>query len=178
MAIAASIAAVPTLVTAQSNPFLPPSRSGGLTREQVAEIVAREIKRSSTQRPSATPARPNRPGPTGPNMPGIPVIPDVSGMPSQPGNAAIAAPNPYASGPQGSPVGAESLGSANLPNVGQSGSSPIVSDDVIGTLLSDGGTFVGCVGATPVFTDKDGRRAYFTSKELRKSHVARRFARC
>lgn len=50
--------------------------------------------------------------------------------------------------------------------------------DPVSVLLEAGGAFVGCVGKTPVFKDKVGRRAYFTSEELGNSHEARRYARC
>ena len=50
--------------------------------------------------------------------------------------------------------------------------------DPVAELLKDSGMFVGCVSGTPVFKDKLGRRAYFTTKELRESNEARRFARC
>lgn len=50
--------------------------------------------------------------------------------------------------------------------------------DPVADLLKDGGSFIGCVGGTPIFKDKIGRRAYFTTKELRESNEARRFTRC
>lgn len=63
----------------------------------------------------------------------------------------------------------------------QPGATPVAEAvvlDPVGSLFDAGGTFVGCVGRTPVFRDKAGRRAYFTSEELKNSHEARRFARC
>lgn len=50
--------------------------------------------------------------------------------------------------------------------------------DAVAELMKAGGVFIGCVGGTPVFKDKIGRRAYFTTKELRESNEARRFTRC
>ena len=50
--------------------------------------------------------------------------------------------------------------------------------DPVSVLLEAGGSFVGCVGKTPVFKDNVGRRAYFSSEELKNSHEARRYARC
>lgn len=84
---------------------------------------------------------------------------DVAAIPSQPG------------APAGSPVGMVSPG-MTLPVA-----APVIVDPVA-DLFADGGTFVGCVNKTPVFRDRVGRRAYFTSKELKDSHEARRFARC
>lgn len=171
-AIAMSLVAMPTLVIAQSNPFVPPSRGGGLTREQVAEIVKREIEKSGSSRAKGAASGPNGASPSGPGVPGNP---SVAGMPSQPGSA----PGGMPGGPKGSPVGPGSAVPPQLTANGQVGPTSVgMTDDVVATLLSDGGSFVGCAGSTPIFNDKGGRRAYFTSKELRNSHVARRFARC
>lgn len=79
------------------------------------------------------------------------------------------APAPVQAGtPNGSPVD----GNGALIPV-----APVILDPVE-QLISDGGVFVGCIGDTPVFKDKFGRRTYFTSKELKESNEARRYIRC
>lgn len=82
--------------------------------------------------------------------PGASGTPNVNGQPQQPGAA---------------PGGAPAAPSAPAP-------------DAVADLLKEGGSFIGCVNNTPIFKDKMGRRAYFTTKELRESNEARRFARC
>jgi len=148
------LVAAPSAVMAQSNPFLPPS-AGGISRQQVEEIVRREVRSAvETSAVSQTPAMPGAPGAGVPS--GMPVAPGATaGLPSQPG-AALAQPN----------VTGGAMAPAEAPG------------DPVSDLLKDGGSFVGCVGATPIFKDAVGRRVYFTSKELRNSHEARRFARC
>ncbi len=83
--------------------------------------------------------------------PGAPGAPNVNGQPQQAGGVA--------------PGAAPATPSAPAP-------------DPVADLLKEGGSFVGCVSSTPIFKDKMGRRAYFTTKELRESNEARRFARC
>lgn len=61
---------------------------------------------------------------------------------------------------------------------GKSDVPDINAPDPVADLLKDGGSFVGCVEGTPIFKDRIGRRAYFTTKELRESNEARRYARC
>jgi hypothetical protein len=80
-------------------------------------------------------------------------------------------------GAPGAPANAQAgNGAANNPAAPQKPEAPAI--DPVAELLKDGGIFVGCVSGTPVFKDKAGRRAYFTTKELRESNEARRFARC
>ena len=71
---------------------------------------------------------------------------------------------------------AENIDVAAIETQGGAVAEPVL--DPVSVLLQGGGSFVGCVGKTPVFKDKVGRRAYFTSDELEKSHEARRYARC
>lgn len=139
----------------QSNPFMPPS--AGVSRDQVQAIIRQEIERSrGGSAGSSTPTR--QPG--GPGLPpggGVqsqlrPGAPGVSGLPQQPGGV------PSASTASGQPAARAA--------------------DPVADMLKDGGIFVGCVGGTPVFKDRIGRRAYFTTKELRESNEARRFTRC
>ena len=87
-----------------------------------------------------------------------PATPDqgnpAAGLPSQPGV------------PSGSPVG---------PGAPMG---PQQELDPIAALMAEDGVFVGCVRNVPIFKDKMGRRIYFTTKELKDSMAARRFARC
>lgn len=122
--------------------------SGGLSKAQIEEIVRKEIVKSGP----STPGLPGAPGATGPG--GVQgQMKGVGNLPTQQGGA----PN------------------ANVASNMPQGPAP---EDVVSKLLTDGGNFVGCVGSTPVFKDKAGRRAYFTSQELRDSNEARRYARC
>jgi hypothetical protein len=137
-------------VAAQNNPFVRP-QSSGLSKAQIEQLVRQQVEASVRQNRSTT-----SPSPVGPN--GQPQArPD--NLPQQQGGQPQA--NTASRAPQG----------------GSSGS-PSSADDPIANLLKDGGVFVGCVSGTPIFKDKIGRRAYFTTKELRESNEARRFARC
>lgn len=149
---ALSLLAVTGPATAQSNPFVPKS-SGGLTKEQVEEIVRKEAA-ANAARQNNTPSDPNAPaGPTA-NSPQSP----TEGLPTQAG------------APNGSPV-------AGTP--GAAGVTAVVSaEDPVAALIADGGSFVGCVRAVPIFRDSVGRRIYFTSKELKASDAIKRYARC
>lgn len=135
---------------AQSNPFMPP-QGGGMSRSQIEQIVRQEVERAKSQQArTGVPTLPNGQKPGG-----------VNGLPSQPGGGGGV--NTASQAPQG--------GSSPA-----SPAAPVV--DPVADLLKEGGVFVGCVGGTPVFKDKVGRRAYFTTKELRESNEARRFTRC
>lgn len=85
-------------------------------------------------------------------------------------------------GTPGAPKPGASGAPSNLPQ--QAGGAPAnagpatPAPDAVADLLKEGGSFIGCVSNTPIFKDKMGRRAYFTTKELRESNEARRFARC
>jgi hypothetical protein len=135
---------------AQSNPFVPP-QAGGMSRAQIEQIVRSEVERAKMQA-----------GRTGvPTLPGTPQNKGVNTLPTQQGgtpNAGVASNAPQGGSAPSSPA------------------APVV--DPVADLLKDGGVFVGCVGGTPVFKDRVGRRAYFTTKELRESNEARRFTRC
>lgn len=143
------VAFMATPALAQSNPFMPPQ--AGMTREQIQAIVRKEIDDARKLQPT-TPTK------------GPPVIgPDGKAIKSavdntRPQGAGVPVANTAAGGTPGAPA------------------APV--SDPVADLLKEGGSFVGCVGGTPVFKDKIGRRAYFTSKELRESNEARRFARC
>ena len=150
-AIAAAFSAQPAL--AQSNPFMPPQ--AGMSRDQIQAIVRQEIEKARASQP--LPTKDGKPaGPAGPN--GQPAV--------SPNGQPVKSSIPGASGTPGTP------GAPGAP-----GAAPAVVDPVA-ELLKQGGTFVGCVAGTPVFKDKIGRRAYFTTKELRESNDARRFTRC
>ena len=147
--IALTVTATPVALAAQSNPFAPPQRGGGLTREQIQKIAQEEAqKAASTQTPAGEEGSPPLPAQAGTPNP-------AAGVPSQNG------------APSGSPVGP---GGMMVPSS--------ASSDPIAELVSNGGSFMGCIGSTPVFKDKVGRRAYFTSKELKESNEARRHIRC
>lgn len=135
---------------AQSNPFVPPQ--AGMSRTQIEQIVRQEVERARAQQ-GGKPGSPSPQNPAGPGNPNLPRS-DVNGLPQQQGG------NP----------------SANTAAQGAGPQTP--ASDPVADLLKDGGVFVGCVGGTPVFKDKIGRRAYFTTKELRESNEARRFTRC
>lgn len=137
-------------VAAQNNPFVAPT--GALTREQVAEIVRSEVaKNIATVQPGAPEAPPGSPDLAGQMTPGTAAA--VQALPAQQGGA------PSASV-------ASDMAQAEEP------------EDVVATVLADGGEFVGCVAGTPIFKDKNGRRAYFSTKELEASNEARRYSRC
>jgi hypothetical protein len=144
---------------AQSNPFVPPQ--SGMSRAQIEQIVRQEVERAKVQQAkSGTPGNPAVPGsPGGQTNPANSQAKGVNGLPQQQGGTPNA--NVASNAPQGG---------------GSSAAAPVV--DPVADLLKEGGVFVGCVGGTPVFKDKVGRRAYFTSKELRESNEARRFTRC
>lgn len=148
VAIGVAFSAAPAM--AQSNPFMPPQ--AGMTRDQIQSIVRQEIEKAKAAQPLPTKDG-KTPGPNGPN--GQPTV----GPNGQPVKSQIAGVTP-----PGAPGGAP-------------GSAPVIVDPVA-ELLKEGGSFVGCVAGTPVFKDKIGRRAYFTTKELRESNDARRFTRC
>lgn len=134
---------------AQSNPFVPPQ--AGMSRTQIEQIVRQEVDRARAQAKAAGTDTPTTgPGPNGAKG-------DVGKLPQQQGG------NPSANTASGG---------------GSSGGPATPAVDPVADLLKDGGIFVGCVGGTPVFKDKIGRRAYFTTKELRESNEARRFTRC
>lgn len=140
---------------AQGNPFLPPQ--SGMSRSQIQEIVRQEVIRAKAGQVQT----PGTPSPAG--APGAPGGGVQSQMRQDPGVAAL----PGQTG-GGGPVNTASGG----------GASAAKADDPVADLLTDGGIFVGCVGGTPVFKDRTGRRAYFTTRELRESNEARRFTRC
>lgn len=120
----------------------------GMSRDQIQSIVRQEIEKARASQP-ATPTRNSTGGPaTSPS-----VASAVANTAQQPGATPSA-------------------------NTASNAAPATPAVDPIGELLKDGGVFVGCVGGTPVFKDKIGRRAYFTTKELRESNEARRFARC
>lgn len=169
LAMAVIFAASATPALAQSrNPFVPPS--GGLSKKQIEDIVRAEVARNGGGQsiaPSPQGPQPNAPqgGVAGQLRNGTGSA--VAAIPTQGGGQPNAS---TASDGRGGPVGATGPGGAPtaLASV----------DDPVAKVVADGGGFVGCVGSTPVFKDKDGRRAYFTSKELKLSNVARRYARC
>lgn len=147
--------------SAQQNPFVPPS-SGGLSKAQVQAIIRAEVARQAASGGGG--AAPSADGSVTSQMKG-------GGKPPLPGSGAAAVVGSLPTQGGGAPTGVSTAaggraGGASDPN------------DVISQLISDGGQFVGCVSATPVFKDKDGRRAYFTSKELKASNAAKRIARC
>ena len=153
----------PVIAAAQTNPFVPPTRGAGLSREEVAEIVRREAERNRSAQPQTQTGSPTNP-------PG-----SVSDIPSPPGAPGAGAPG----APGGSPLAGAGSPIPPVNASGQMNSIPVeVPTDPIAELLANGGNFVGCVGNTPVFKDSAGGRAYFTTKERRKSHEARRYARC
>ncbi|MFZ3481736.1 hypothetical protein [Sphingomonas sp. 3-13AW] len=148
-----------TPAAAQQNPFVPPS-SGGLSKAQVQAIIRAEVARQAAQG-GATSQQNNADGSVTAHMKG-PKPPlaasggsAVDGVPTQNG---------------GVPTGVSTAAGGKPGDMG--------GNDPVSALLSAGGEFVGCVSATPVFKDKEGRRAYFTSKELKASNEAKRIARC
>lgn len=151
-----------TPAAAQQNPFVPPS-SGGMSKAQVQAIIRAEVARQAAQGGAPTQGAPD--GGVASQMKG--------GKPALPGSGAAAAVGALPSQGGGAPTGVSTATTAPGGKGGLGGS-----DDPVSQLLSDGGSFVGCVSATPVFKDKDGRRAYFTSKELKASNEAKRIARC
>ncbi len=153
---------------AQNNPFVPPQ--GGISKAQVQAIIRAELAREAQAGGPGAPA-----GPGGPGAPAGGVAGQMKGGPAGPagpgGSRAAAAINGLTAA-QGSPNGVSTASKDGKGGVGGD------SDDPVGQLITGGGQFVGCVSATPVFKDKDGRRAYFTSKELKASNEAKRIARC
>lgn len=136
---------------AQENPFAPKQQSG-LTRAQIEQIARQEYEAQEAQRQQQSPESPPV---------GAPVAPGTEGIPSQPGaNGA----------PGGSPV-AGAAGAAGVTAV-------VEAEDPVAALISDGGSFVGCVRSVPIFRDSVGRRIYFTTKELKNSEATKRYARC
>lgn len=120
----------------------------GLSRAQIQELVRQEVERVKVSQPKP------EIGPDGKPLPNANVQSKMNNLPTQPGGVPAAN---TAGGPQGQPAAVV---------------------DVVADLIKEGGIFVGCVDRTPVFKDKSGRRAYFTTKELRESNEARRFTRC
>jgi hypothetical protein len=98
------------------------------------------------------------------------------GAPSAPGVEGQMKDQGVMNAPQGK-GGTPSASTASKEN-GKSDVPDINAPDAVADLLKDGGSFVGCVEGTPIFKDRIGRRAYFTTKELRESNEARRYARC
>ena len=84
---------------------------------------------------------------------GVPTPPGMAGLPSQGG------------APSG--VSTASGAGGSIPEGGP-----------VDELLADGGRFIGCADGTPIFSDKEGRRVYFTTRELQRSIAPRRVARC
>lgn len=146
---AAMLGALLCPAASAQNPFVRPQASG-LTKAQIEQIIRQEVQSSVHQQRSGTPT-----SPTGPN--GQPVRPDS--LNQQKGGVPEA--NTASRAPQQGAAGATTA-----------------ADDPVAALLKEGGVFVGCVSGTPIFKDKIGRRAYFTTKELRESNEARRFTRC
>ncbi len=163
--IALGVVAMPSVAMAQSNPFTPPS-NGGLSRRQVEEMIARQAAQNASNNNGSDQAPSSPAGPSG--SPAVPpgAANGVTGIPSQGAGPGA---------PSGNPVQGMAGGQVSG---GQMVPSSAMSEDPVEQLLAEGGSFIGCVGSTPVFADKVGRRAYFTTKELRNSHEARRFARC
>lgn len=132
----------------------------------VLAIASVPIASHAQSNPFAPPARTTPPPPPAPAPASEPDDAAVQEIPSQPGT------------PSGSPVNGNPA--AGLPT-GNDGTfipqEPVIVDP-IAELIADEGVFVGCIGNTPVFKDKFGRRAYFTSKEMKESNEARRFTRC
>jgi hypothetical protein len=154
------LAAAPA--AAQQNPFVPPS-TGGMSKAQVQAIIRSEIARQAGQGGAAAQGIPPAGG-VASQMKG--------GKPPLPGSSAAAAINGLSTQQGGAPTGVSTAAD------GRGGKGKGDPNDPISQLVEDGGQFVGCVSATPVFKDKDGRRAYFTSKELKASNEAKRIARC
>ena len=152
-ALALSAFMAPT-ASAQSNPFMPPQQ--GMSRAQIQEIVRAEVERTraqqTAQQKDGKPPVPGQPGAT-PQING-----GVGGLPQQQGGQPSASTAANGNGSPAKPAEA--------------------APDPVAELMKDGGTFVGCVSGTPIFKDQTGRRAYFTTKELRESNAARRFTRC
>lgn len=153
--------------SAQQNPFVPPS-SGGMSKAQVQAIIRAEVARQAAQGGGGAAGAPAADGSVTSQMKG-------GGKAALPGSGAAAAVGALPSQGGGAPTG---VSTATTGAGARAGGSSVDPSDVVGQLVSDGGQFVGCVSATPVFKDKDGRRAYFTSKELKASNVAKRIARC
>lgn len=153
--VLAALALLPaSQAMSQSNPFRPPAAGGGMSKAQIQEMVAQELARQQGG------GRSPQGGPSGGGLNSQLRDPGVNGLPSQRGGRPVA--NTAGGGGR---AGMGSGGGASAP-------------DPVADVLSDGGQFVGCVSSTPVFKDKVGRRVYFTSKELRESNAARRYAHC
>lgn len=132
-----------------------------MSKAQVQAIIRAEVARQATAGGGATaPSAPDGAG-------GVATQMKPTGKSALPGSGAATAVGALPSQGGGAPTGVSTANNAGAD-----------SSDVITQLLADGGQFVGCVSATPVFKDKDGRRAYFTSKELKASNAAKRIARC
>lgn len=144
-----SLLALSDVAAAQSNPFVPQNQ-GGLTRRQVEEIVRQQQAEQAAQPAVQQPATPGAPGTP---------QPATDGLPSE-GNGV----------PGGSPV-AGAPGAAGVTAV-------VAAEDPVAALISEGGSFVGCVRNVPIFRDNVGRRIYFTTKELKESDAIKRYARC
>lgn len=113
------------------------------------------LSKAEVQRIAAEEAKKNAAGAADPNAPsGSPVAPGTGSIPSQP------------MGPAGAPAGMIS-GPPAEPQI-----------SAVDKFFEAGGVFVGCVGSKPMFATKGGKRAYFTSKDLRKSNEARHLVRC
>ena len=125
-----------------------PQNQGGLTRRQVEEIVRQQQAEQAAQPQAQQPGQ----------APGDPQ-PATDGIPAQQNGV-----------PGGSPV-AGAAGAAGVTAV-------IAAEDPVAVLISEGGSFVGCVRSVPIFRDSVGRRIYFTTKELKASDAIKRYARC
>jgi len=146
-----SLLALTDVAAAQSNPFVPQNQ-GGLTRRQVEEIVRQQQAEQAAQPSAQQPATPGAPG--SPQT-------ATDGIPAQPNGT-----------PGGSPVaGAGVPGAAGVTAV-------VAAEDPVAALISEGGSFVGCVRNVPIFRDSVGRRIYFTTSELKASDAIKRYARC
>jgi len=153
-----------TTASAGQNPFVAPS--GNISKAQVQAIIRAEIARQAAQAGGAASAQQTAPVQGG-------VASQMRGArPALPGSGAAAAIGSLPSQGGGAPTG---VSTASGDGKGAASGNP---NDPVSVLIAGGGQFVGCVSATPVFKDKDGRRAYFTSKELKTSNEARRIARC
>lgn len=117
-------------------------------QQSLSRVQIQEIVKQEVERARAENGTKGTSDPLGAPKPGASGTPNVNNQPQQ------------AAGPSGAPAPATPA------------------PDAVADLLKEGGSFIGCVNNTPIFKDKMGRRAYFTTKELRESNEARRFARC
>ena len=158
----AAVLLASTPAMAQRNPFVPPA-GGGMSKAQMQALVKAEVARQAAAAQGGTAA-------------GGGIAAQMKGAkPGLPGAGAAAAVGALPSQTGGAPTGVSTASGKNAPAGALAGG---VNDDPVSKLLEGGGQFVGCVSSTPVFKDKDGRRAYFTSKELKASDEAKRIARC